>query len=83
MGKSIVRSFWKGVFVAKGTSQNIVDDLRNRTETIKRDPEFIEALNKIGIAPAPELTASEIVTFIEKENAIFSSLMTTYDMKKQ
>lgn len=82
-GKSIEKYFWKGLFVKKGTSTEIVNSLREKTEKIKADPQFISDANKLSIDVAPKMSFNETLAFLKNEQKEFAKISIEFNIIRQ
>jgi tripartite-type tricarboxylate transporter receptor subunit TctC len=59
-------NFWMGILVTAGTPPDIIDRLREETQTALRHPSVVEKLAPQGLEPMP-LTPAEFDALIKKE----------------
>lgn len=74
LGHSLSTSQWGCLFGPAGLSPEVRDTLSQAMEKACADPEFVEAMGKLGLTPA-YLNSEDAVAFIGQESASYAALI--------
>jgi tripartite-type tricarboxylate transporter receptor subunit TctC len=67
-------TLWLGLFVPRGTPQEICDRLSNELKTILADPEIKRKFAELGADPAP-MTTDQFTAFVKSEREKYAELI--------